>query len=235
MKKFILSFVAFVAVLSVAAQTEKGSKLVGVSLGSISYTNSKSTTEYSNTTTVYNSDGNSFSISANPNYAWFIKDNLALGGGFSVSMYVSKSNSSNTASTTTSESKYNQPSVYVGPFVRYYLSGSKSGKPFMQANFQFGIAGGKSTSKTSTGASSETTTKPKGDWNAGATFGYEHFLSSYCGVFFSFGVNYGHSKTAYDYAPSTGTGYTYTSTYKRWYTPVNFGFQLHLPAKKKAK
>lgn len=235
MKKFILSFVAIITVLSVSSQTEKGSTLVGVGLGSLSYTNSKSSTEYSNVPTVYNSDGNSFSISANPNYAWFIKDNLALGGGFSVSMYTSKSNSSNTSNSNTSESKYNQPSIYVGPYVRYYLSGSKSGKPFMQANFQIGLYGGKSTSTTNTGASSETKTKPKGDWNAGATFGYEHFLSTYCGVYFSFGVNYGQQKTAYDYAPSTGTGYTYTSTYKRWYIPVSFGFQLHLPAKKKAK
>lgn len=233
MKKLILFFIASIMVLSVSAQTEKGSKLFGVSLGSLSYTNSNSKTTYSNTPTIYKSDGNSFSISVNPNVGWFINDGFVLGGGVSVSFYSSKSNSSNTGSSTTSESKSTQPSFYIGPYARYYFSGSKKGMPFIQANAQYGIYGGKSTSKTSSGASSETTTHPKGDWNAGATFGYEHFLSSYIGLYVSVGFNYGSSKTSYDYAPSTGTGYTYTSQYDRWYIPVNFGLQVHLPGKKK--
>jgi len=232
MKKLILFFIACITVISVSAQTEKGSRLIGVGLGSLSYTNSTSKTSYSNTPTVYNSDGNSFSISVNPNIGWFVKDRVAVGGGVSVSFYSSKSNSSNTGSSTTSESTSTQPSFYIGPYVRYYFSGSKSGMPFLQANAQYGIYGGKSKSKTSTGSSSETTTHPKGDWNAGATFGYEHFVSSYVGLYFSVGFNYGSSKTEYEYAPSTGTGYNYTSQYSRWYIPVQVGLQVHLPAKK---
>lgn len=232
MKKLL--FVTFLAISTLAfSQVEKGSKLVGVGFGKLSYTNSDSKTSYSNTPTVYNSDGNSFSISANPNVAWFVKDNLAVGGGVSVSFYSSKSNSSNTTSSTTSESKSTQPSFYVGPFARYYFGGSSKGMPFAQINVQYGVYGGTSKSTTSGGSSSETKTKPKGDWNAGGFFGYEHFVGKYLGIYGSIGFNYGKSKTLYEYRPSTGSGYDYTSEYSRWYIPVNVGIQVHCPSKGK--
>ena len=117
-------------------------------------------------------------------------------------------------------------------YLKVVLTSSK-GMPFVQANIQYGISGGISKSSTSTGASSETKTKPKGDWNAGATFGYEHFVSQYVGLYGSIGFNYGKSKTSYEYRPSTGTGYDYTSEYSRFYIPVNFGLQVHLPSKGK--
>lgn len=186
-----------VMALTSNAQTKRGDKLVGVSFGSFSMTSSDSRTTYSNTPTVYNSDGSSFSVSVNPNVAWFIQDNLAIGGSFSMSYYSSKSNSSNTSSTTTSESKSTQPSFYIGPLARYYFGGSEKGMPFAQVNYQYGIYGGMSKSSTSTGASSETTTKPKGDWNAGFTFGYEHFATPNIGIFASIGFNYGKTKTSY--------------------------------------
>lgn len=231
MKKIILSlFMA--AGLFANAQTQKGDRIVGVSFGSISFTNSDSKTTYSNTPTEYNSDGSSFSISVNPNVAWFVMDNLAVGGGVSVSFYTSKSDSSNTSSTTTSDSKSTQPSFYIGPLARYYFGKATTGKPFVQANFQYGISGGKSESSTSTGAFSETSTKPKGDWNGGVAFGYEHFVTPNIGIFGSIGFNYGMSKTSYEYRPSTGTGYDYTSEYSRFYIPVNIGIQVHLPCKK---
>jgi hypothetical protein len=233
MKKSLIVIVCTFCMLSAFSQTKKGDKMVGVGFGSVSYTNSDSKTSYSNTPTVYNSDGTSFSISVNPNVAWFVRDNLAIGGGVSVSFYSSKSNSSNTGSTTTSESKSTQPSVYIGPLARYYFGGSSKGMPFAQVNIQYGIYGGKSESKNSTGASSETTTKPKGDWNAGLTFGYEHFITPNVGFYGSIGFNYGKSKTLYEYRPSTGTGYDYTSEYSRFYIPVNVGLQVHILGKKK--
>ncbi|MBK6825428.1 MAG: outer membrane beta-barrel protein [Chitinophagaceae bacterium] len=233
MKKSLIVIVCSFCMLSAFSQTKKGDKMVGVGFGSVSYTNSDSKTSYSNTPTVYNSDGSSFSISVNPNVAWFVRDNLAIGGGISVSFYSSKSNSSNTGSTTTSESKSTQPSVYIGPLARYYFGGSSKGMPFAQVNIQYGIYGGKSESKTSTGASSETTTKPKGDWNAGLSFGYEHFITPNVGFYGSIGFNYGKSKTLYEYRPSTGTGYDYTSEYSRFYIPVNVGLQVHILGEKK--
>lgn len=228
--------VCFIALAgTLMAQVKKGDKLVGVSFGSISYTNSDSRTTYSNTPTIYDSEGSSFSISVNPNVAWFIQDNLAVGGGVSVSFYTSKSTSSNTGSTTTSESKSTQPSFYIGPIARYYFGGSPKGMPFAQLNLQFGISGGKSESETSTGSRSETTTHPKGDWNAGLALGYEHFITPNIGTFASIGFNYGKSKTEYEYRPSTGNGYDYTSEYSRFYIPVNVGIQVHILSGTKRK
>ncbi len=237
-KVIILSLVASISISSFSQEkfaAKKGDRLIGVSLGSLSYTNSDSKTTYSNTPTVYKSEGNSFSISVNPNIGFFVKDNLAVGGGLSLSFYNSKSKSSNTSSTTTSENTSTQPSFYLSPFARRYFGGSEKGMPFVQINLQYGIYGGKSKSSTSTGSSSETTTKPKGDWNAGASFGYEHNIAKHLGLYFSVGVNYGSSKTTYEYRPSTGTGYDYTSEYSRIYVPVNLGLQAHLPSMAKKK
>lgn len=233
MKKNFLLLACIALSSTLFAQTEKGTRLIGVGIGSISYTNSDSKTTYSNTPTVYKSEGNSFSISVNPNIGWFIQDNLALGGGVSLSFYKSKSTSSNTGSATTSTSESTQPSVYLSPFARYYFGGSKAGMPFAHLSFQYGIYGGNSTSKTSTGSSSETTTKPKGDWNTGIQLGYEHFVNTHIGFYGSIGFNYGKSKTIYEYRPSTGTGYDYTSEYSRFYIPVNVGLQVHLAPKAK--
>ena len=233
MKKITFIVLGSLCLLTAGAQTKKGERLLGVGIGGFSYTNSDSKTSYSNTPTVYKSTGNSFSISLNPNIAWFVQDNLAVGGGVSISFYQSKSKSSNTSSSSTSENTYTQPSVYISPYARYYFGGSEKGMPFAQVNVQYGIYGGKSKSTTSGGSSSETATKPKGDWNAGATFGYEHFVNSHVGLYASIGFNYGKSKTLYEYRPSTGTGYDYTSEYSRFYIPVNVGLQVHLPGKAK--
>ncbi|HRG91519.1 MAG TPA: hypothetical protein PLZ10_01155, partial [Chitinophagaceae bacterium] len=74
---------------------------------------------------------------------------------------------------------------------------------------------------------------PKGDWNAGLSFGYEHFVTPNVGLYGSIGFNYGKSKTTYEYRPSTGSGYDYTSEYSRFYIPVNVGLQVHILGKKK--
>ncbi|MBX9783256.1 MAG: hypothetical protein K2X48_08185 [Chitinophagaceae bacterium] len=238
MKKILFFAVLITATTASIAQVRaplsvaKGAKLIGVGFGGLSYTNSVSKTSYSNTPTVYTSDGNNFNLSVYPSIAWFVQDKLAIGGGVSVSFYTGKSKSSNTGSSITSENTYNQPSFYLSPYARLYFGGSAKGMPFVQANAQYGIYGGTSKNTSSTGSSSKTTTKPKGDWNAGASFGYEHFISDYVGFYGAIGFSYGSSKTDYEYKPSTGTGYTYTSEYNRWYVPVNVGLQVHLPKKK---
>ncbi len=233
MKKSILVLVCLALTIPLFAQNEKGSRLAGVGFGGFQYTNSDSKTSYSNTPTVYNTDGNSFSISVYPSIAWFIKDNLAVGGSVNFGFYTSDSKSSNTGSSTTTDSKSNQPSVYIGPYARYYFGGSKTGMPFAQVNFQYGIYGGKSKSTSSGGSSSETTTKPKGDWSTGLQFGYEHFVNQHLGFYASVGFYYNKAKTTYKYRPSSGTGYDYTSDYSRFYIPVNIGLQVHLASKTK--
>ncbi len=233
MKK-ILTFAASFSVLMLAnAQTQKGCKLIGTSLGSMSMTNSESTTTYSNTPTVYKSTGRSVNLSINPTIAWFVADNIAIGGYVGFSLYHSSSKSSNTSSTTTSTNTYNNPSFYLGPMARFYFGGGEKGKPFAEVGVQSGVYGGKSKSETSTGASSQTTTIPKFDRSAVLRLGFEHFFSSWVGMFGSIGLQFSSSETKYEYRPSTGTGYDYTSSYKNIYTPITLGLQIHCPGKKK--
>ena len=233
MKKQILLFVTLLIVLFVSAQTEKGSKLVSVGIGGFNYGHSDYTTSYSNTPTVYNSTSNSFNIYINPTVGCFLMDNLAVGGNINFGYYSSKSKSSNTGSTTTSDNTYNSPSIYVGPFARYYFGAGSKGKIYAQVNVSYGFYPSKSKYTPSTGGSSETTTKSKGNYSFGPTFGYEHFISNYLGMYISLGYSYNYSKYTNDYVPSTGTGYTYTSVQKYSSIPLSLGLQVHLPKKGK--
>jgi len=212
------------------AQISKGSKLVGTSFVFGSISGSESSTTYSNTPTVYNSTGNSFNFGISPNVGFFLADGFALGGQLSLSIYTSKSDNSNTSSTTTSESKYNQPSVYVGPFARYYFVKGQKMSPYAQVEGSVGINPSKSDSSNSLGSSSKTDGKGF-SWDAGLRLGFEYFISDYVGLNTFVGFTYGNSKTDYEYRPSTGTGYDYTSDYNRWYVPVGLGLQIHLPSK----
>jgi hypothetical protein len=231
MKKIsIISVLLFSSVLTFS-QVQKGSMLVGTSIGSIGYNSSDSKTSYSNTTTTYDSKGTSASINVGPSVAWFIQDNLALGGEISLSFYSSSSKSSNSVSTATSKYTSTQPSFYIGPMARYYFGGSDKGKPFAELDLAYQFYGGKSKSSSSSGSSSETLTKPKGDYRVGIAFGYEHFITQNVGIFATIGVSYYKDKTDYEYTPSTGTGYTYTSDYSGFNIPVSLGLQVHILGK----
>jgi hypothetical protein len=103
--------------------------------------------------------------------------------------------------------------------------------PFVEADLQYGIYGGKSKSTSSNGSGSETITKPKGDYSAGLSFGYEHFITQNIGIIGSLGVSYNKEKNDYEYTPTSGSGYTYTSDYSRWNIPVSLGLQIHILGK----
>jgi opacity protein-like surface antigen len=117
--------------------------------------------------------------------------------------------------------------------VRYYFGSSEKGRPFAGVNGSFGMYFGNSKNVSSSGSSSETTYKPKGEWSVSATGGYEVFLTPNIGLYGTIGVTYGGSKTDYEYVPSSGTGYTYTSDYKSWSVPVSVGLQVHLAPRAK--
>jgi hypothetical protein len=231
MKKISILIVCLMSSALAFPQVQKGSMLAGVGLAGIGFNHSDSKTSYSNTTTVYDSKGSSFSFNVNPTVAWFIKDGLAVGGSVSFGFSSSDNKSSNSSSSATSTYKSTSPSISIGPWARYYFGGSEKGMPFVDASIKYGIYGGTSTSTSSTGSGSETKTKPKGDFDAGLNIGYEHFISEYIGIYGSVGLSYGKSKTDYDYKPSTGTGYTYTSEYSSLYVPVVLGLQVHIPVK----
>lgn len=230
MKKLTL-IVALFAAFSLNAQISKGSKIIGTSFASVSVGGSNSTTTYSNTPTVYEGKGNSFSFSVNPYVGFFVADGLAVGGQVYASFYSSKSDNSNSSTTTTSETKSNQPSFGVGPFARYYFVKGQKMSPYAEVSGGLDFNSGKSDTSTSTGATSSTKTKPYTGWNVGPKLGFAYFISDYVALNVYAGFNYSASKVTYEYRPSTGTGYDYTNDYNRWYVPVGFGLQVHLPSK----
>ena len=241
MKKLLFLVFASAVALNAVAQIKKGDKLIGVGIGSISYTNSDEKQSQTNSPSVLNTDGSSFNITVNPSVAWFVQDNLAIGGGVNLSFSSQKDKESFSGSSQTSVFKSSRPSFYIGPMARYYFGSSPKGSPFAQLDFGIGFDLGKSTYTYSNGiGNDEVKAKPKGDWNVGATFGYEHFLTSCCpclGLFGSIGFNYGQSKTTYEVRPigGGGAGYDNTTDYSRFYIPVNVGLQVHLFGKNKKK
>jgi len=96
MKK--LFFVAGIALsLSVAAQTEKGSWMVGANFADLNLGFGKNSTS-------------NFSISANPNVAYFISDNLGVGGEVNVAFLKTKG------------VKDAISTIGVQPLIRYYFT-----------------------------------------------------------------------------------------------------------------
>lgn len=95
MKKTILSFMILFALTAVNAQTEKGNYLIGGNISNIDAT----------------LNGNkSFKLGITPKVAWFIKDNIAVGGLVELGISTEKNKG------TTFEYRF-------GPMARYYFGG----------------------------------------------------------------------------------------------------------------
>lgn len=231
MKKIALFTFCLISTFASNAQISKGSYLVGTGLFSGGVSGSKYTTEYSNTPTVYNSNSKNFSFGINPNVGYFVSDGFAVGGQVYLSYYSSTSDSSNSSSTTTSTNDYKSPSISIGPMLRYYFVKNQKWAPYGQADFAYNFYPSKSESTSTSGSSSTTDTKSKSNWNAGVRFGLEYFLSNYVGLQIYTGVSFSNSVYEADYTPSSGTGYSYTSTNKGWSVPLGVGLQIHLPSK----
>lgn len=123
MKKTILSLMILFALTAVNAQTEKGNYLIGGNIGKIDAT----------------FNGNkSFSIGVTPKVAWFIRDNIAIGGLVELGVSTAKNMG------TTFEYRF-------GPMGRYYFGGEagddvERARVFIEADAGFG---GNNNSKTS--------------------------------------------------------------------------------------
>jgi hypothetical protein len=234
MKKILLLSFFSLSFIPAFSQLEKGTKLIGVGFGSFGFTNNKNNTSYTNTPTVNKSDGNSYSFSIFPNVAWFVMDDLAIGGVLSLSLNGGKTTNSNTSSTVKHYDEYSQPSFYIGPYVRYYFYGNSKGRIFSQLSAQYGVTGGK-TKYTSNNSvpNSETAIKPMGDVSVGLSGGFEYFVNSTLGLYATVGAHYDYSKTEYQYKPSSGTGYKYSYEETKFRVPLNIGLQIHLLPKRK--
>ena len=118
MKKVLIltTVVLFAAVTSSSAQIQKGNVLVGGDISKLTLGLNK---------------GGFFSFALNPKAAWFIQDNLAVGGYVNFGLSTSKGAGTNV-------------DYGVGPLARYYLSGKdvnvlKHSRFFLEGNF--GIEG----------------------------------------------------------------------------------------------
>lgn len=117
MKKIVLSALALIMISTVSkAQTEKGYYLIG---GNIS-----------NLGGVFQKGSSSFNFNLTPKVAWFVKDNIAVGGQVDIGLNTSKGAGTLFA--------YN-----VGPLARYYFGGQaveelKKTRFFAEANAGIG-------------------------------------------------------------------------------------------------
>lgn len=139
MKKvfFVASFM-IAAVTAGLAQFNQGNFLVGgsSSLG-IGFDTEKSKSNGSTST-----DGKTTSFSLMPSAGYFFMDNLAVGAGIGLSTSTYKPDGS--------DSKFNESSITLSPFARYYFD-----KIYVQGAFQFGTQKSKFTSGGSTETSKE--------------------------------------------------------------------------------
>jgi outer membrane protein len=158
MKKIAILLAAWCITMSAYAQFEKGNKLVGGSLGA-DFTTDK--TKVDGTTYT---NGRNVNFSFDPQVAYFVINNLAVGGalGFSTESYKEDD----------SDYKSVDNEITIQPVARYYLSQGI----FFQGNFIVGSAKNKVTDN---GDTDETKYNVSG-WSLSA--GYAYFLNDHVAI-----------------------------------------------------
>ncbi len=158
MKKIVILLVVCCMTSGAYAQFEKGNKLVGGSLGA-DFTTDK--TKVDNTTYT---NGRNVNFSFDPQVAYFVINNLAVGGalGFSTESYKEDD----------SDYKSVDNEITIQPLVRYYLSQGI----FFQGNF---IVGSAKSKVTDNGDTDETKYNVSG-WSLSA--GYAYFLNDHVAI-----------------------------------------------------
>jgi hypothetical protein len=107
MKKTIFTFFVVFLSMTAFAQFERGTMLVGGNFG-LEFSTSK--TKFDGQT---ETDGKSTSFSFDPQFGYFVIDNLAVGGALGVSLSTFKPDGS--------DGKYSSTSLTISPFARYYF------------------------------------------------------------------------------------------------------------------
>lgn len=175
--------------------------MVGISLGAISFNSGKADYTYPPPTTGFTRNTNSFGVTLNPNYGWFISDNTVIGTtlnfGYTHNKLFDEDGSNGN---TFNKDETNNFNLGVGAFARNYFSSSGSFIPFAQFGFNFGI--GSADSKGFYFKSGDKYTyngKSSGDFfaNAGLALGVTKLLNKNTGLDFSIGYNFSYSKTTF--------------------------------------
>ena len=229
------------------AQTEKGRKMVGFSIGSVFFNNGS--TERSNEITSSTIENDNFGINLTPSIGWFISDDLVIGFSPTISYSKQKQVGTGTNGNTFLNDELTQYSIGIGGFGRYYFKGSnKNLRFFGQYNLSLGIAGGnnKGYEYESLGIYVDRyETKFSGGFsgNTGVNFGVSKFLNNNIAFDFYFGYNYSFSSanpkgsTVREYSDPSSPDLTQEIDFEQKFTGHNFllglGFQLFLDGKQK--
>ncbi|MEP2669414.1 MAG: outer membrane beta-barrel protein [Cyclobacteriaceae bacterium] len=168
MKKLILVILVTTCASTVFAQFNQGSIIIGGKTNlSSSFTTNKSKTGGTTTT-----NGKFSTFSIEPQAAYFVIDNLAVGTGLFISTSTSKDDGSS--------NKYTSTSLGLTPLVRYYFDNI-----YVQGSFQLGS---NKTKNTFNGTTTESTTN-LGGWSLMG--GYAYFISD--AISFEPQIGYSHS------------------------------------------
>ncbi len=197
---------------NVNAQFQKGTLLLGTTIGTTGYSNANADYGYDlGSAKAISTDTYTFSVG--PQIGVFLNARTVLGGNLSVNYSHGNSTTSNTSATdvvTDSKATTNTLTFSVGPFLRYYFSNLASKNWFYgQITGAAGTGTGNSTGNGSTTTTSYTSSgKTNGifNWNAGASVGMTHFFAKRIGMDFALGYTYNHQK-------STSDNSTYTTNH----------------------
>ena len=183
----------------VNAQFEKGTRMVGFSIGSAFFNSGKSDFSVpSPTTSGFTSNTNSFALNFTPNIGWFISPDLAIGGrivlGYDYDKNIDAAN--NITFRKDVEKAFN---VSLGAFARKYFN-STGFMPFAQLNIDAGTGSSKKDGFYYTTSYKETYTgKSSGDFNydAGLSLGLTKMLSTTVGLDIIAGYLYSSNKNKF--------------------------------------
>lgn len=171
MHKYLLLLIGAALALPAQAQTERGSKLLGLSVGNLTYRSTP------NINLGGSSDDNyrSFSAAVYPSVGWFVVDRLALGAGLPLGYSRTRTNYTATTGPVTFTSR--TWTYGLAPFARYYFLDASKHK-------LFGQLGGEVLRDANRNETRETGNTPRVNhygqtstsWLAGV--GYNYFLTS---------------------------------------------------------
>lgn len=183
------------------AQFQKGMRMAGVSIGTVSYNSGKADYTYPSPTIGYTRNTNDFGLSLSPNYGWFITPNTVIGASLNVAYKHSKIFDEDAGNGNTfNKDESNSFSIGVGGFARNYFSTSGKFYPFAQFGFNFGIGSADQKGFYFKGSDKYTYNgKASGSFfaNTGLALGLTKLLNKHTGLDFSIGYNFSYSKNSF--------------------------------------
>ncbi|MCC3155854.1 outer membrane beta-barrel protein [Hymenobacter sp. 15J16-1T3B] len=213
MRKSLLLLAGLGLTLPTLAQTERGAKLIGVSVGDLRYANYKTRNARELSAAVY------------PSLGWFVHDRLALGSGLLLIYEHDKSKSDNVYLGYPTRSSGHVLGIGVAPFARYYFYDGTPHKIFGQAGVELASYFSSSTYNDGNRGYTSKDSGTRTGWYANV--GYNYFLSPSVALEATAGYRRG---AFFDYAPQR-FGNTFPAENG---LDVRLGFSFFLPAAKVA-